>query len=57
MVGAVQDRAGESNGVVEMNRYESRAMAKQSHQGEEEESAWNEEEIDDDLKICYALNR
>ncbi|CAO2037840.1 unnamed protein product [Urochloa humidicola] len=40
-----------------MDRYESRvAMAKQQPRRGEEESEWFEEEIDDDLKLCYALN-
>ncbi|CAL5059218.1 unnamed protein product [Urochloa decumbens] len=61
MVGAVQDygRVGESNGGLETNGYESRAAkVKQAPRrgGEEEESVWYEEEIDDDLKLCYALN-
>ncbi|OEL20876.1 Thermospermine synthase ACAULIS5 [Dichanthelium oligosanthes] len=60
MVGAVQDygRVGELNGF-ETNGYEAgRAMAKpQQPRRGEEVSQWYEEEIDDDLKLCYALNR
>ena len=52
--------AGESNGGLETNGYESTAMAKQQQQQQPrqgEEGTWFEEEIDDDLKLCYALNR
>ena len=51
--------AGESNGGLETNGYESTAMAKQQQQQprQGEEGTWFEEEIDDDLKLCYALNR
>lgn len=49
-------RVGELNGGLETNGYESRvAMAKQQPR-REEESQWFEEEIDDDLKLCYAIN-
>jgi thermospermine synthase len=64
MVGAVQEYgrvviSEVNNGLGMMNGFESRATTKQQPRSEEEEkeSKWYEEEIDDDLKLCYALNR
>jgi thermospermine synthase len=64
MVGAVQEYgrvviSEVNNGLEMMNGFESRATTKQQPRSEEEEkeSKWYEEEIDDDLKLCYALNR
>lgn len=63
MVGAVQEYgrvviSEVNNGLEMMNGFESRATTKQQPRSEEEEkeSKWYEEEIDDDLKLCYALN-
>jgi thermospermine synthase len=58
MVGAVQEGiVREMNGGFEvMSGYDRSSMAPKQQQ-REEESKWYEEEIDDDLKLCYALNR
>lgn len=57
MVGAVQEGiVREMNGGFEvMSGYDRSSMAPKQQQ-REEESKWYEEEIDDDLKLCYALN-
>uniref|UniRef100_A0A0A9HTE3 thermospermine synthase n=1 Tax=Arundo donax TaxID=35708 RepID=A0A0A9HTE3_ARUDO len=57
MVGAVQEGiVRELNGFeFDTNGYD-RAVTKQQQLRCEEESKWYEEEIDDDLKLCYALN-
>jgi hypothetical protein len=59
MVGAAHDGIvrGDMNGL-ENNGHGQAAAAKQPLQREDgEESKWYEEEIHDDLKLCYALNR
>uniref|UniRef100_A0A0D9VE49 thermospermine synthase n=1 Tax=Leersia perrieri TaxID=77586 RepID=A0A0D9VE49_9ORYZ len=59
MVGAVQEGiVREMNGVFDVNGFDydnAMAMAPKQQQ-REEEIKWYEEEIDDDLKLCYALN-
>ncbi|XBI75846.1 hypothetical protein VPH35_069163 [Triticum aestivum] len=51
MLGAVHEGAvGEMNHGLEM------AMAKLLQRGDNKEGQWYEEEIQDDLKLCYALN-
>jgi thermospermine synthase len=58
MVEAVQEGIVQDMNGLETNGHGQAAAAKQLPQREDgEESKWYEEEIDDDLKLCYALNR
>lgn len=57
MVGAVQEGIVREMNGFDTNGYDKAAAAKQQQKGDHEEiNKWFEEEINDDLKFCFALN-